>query len=135
MNDEDLKIKHPAIYARMVEIKNNDETFHDTVEGLDFWELIVLGNYDLFYERYPKDVYFDKLAQELVAEFAQLTDTINNRGAVDHDLWNERSKKCALIHIKRMKEELLYYAELQMLTNWGEAIKYWDKMKTAVEGL
>lgn len=71
----------------------------------------------------PKDVDFTMEAKELIAKFYLEIGFM------------PQAKRCALAHIKLMKETLHQYAELQMLTNWYEAIKYWDRMEEAIEGL
>ena len=38
-------------------------------------------------------------AERRASEFSQYTDLYNNKGQIDHNLWNERTVQCALTSI------------------------------------
>lgn len=50
---------------------------------------------------------------------------------------NMRAKaiECALVHCERTKDLLEEYADLGMLTNWGNAINYWNEVMAELRDL
>ncbi len=63
-------------------------------------------------------------AKELVEKFVIYTDVKDNLGRIDHDLWIERNKKCALICVK----ELMELAKKVSGTEW----EYWLEVKQEI---
>lgn len=72
-------------------------------------------------------------AQELINKFASYTDIKNEVGHVDHDSFQERNKKCALIVVGEILDTVCPndQSEEQMANN--ESAYYWQHVKEEIE--
>lgn len=46
-----------------------------------------------------------------------------------------KTKQCALIHVNEIIKTTYWYAEMKMLTNWSNAVKFHEEVKQELEKL
>jgi len=70
-------------------------------------------------------------AEELTTKAAVYTDINNNKGWVDHDLWNNRNKMIAFV----VADEILTLLAIQIGFYDEAAVKYWTEVKAEINAL
>lgn len=76
-------------------------------------------------------------AQELIVNTGRFVDMINNRGQIDHDLWNKRTKDICISFCDSVINDYKSYRVKPWLTveQANDISKYWQEVKKEIENI